>query len=128
MSKTDDNLMIAAKGEAFARLKYMAYAVQALKEGHAEIAQLFMEAAGAETTHGISHLFALGFVKSTKENLQDAVNGEADEQDEMYPQMIKQAQEEKAPNMEAAVKSFSIANSRESAHEAMFKTALETMN
>ncbi len=118
--------MKAAQGEAFARLKYMAFAQKALEEGYPEIAQLFEEAAGAETVHGITHLNALGdFVKSTKENLQNAAFGEADEIDQMYPQMIKEAQEENAPNKDSALKAFKTAIEREEAHEKMFREAFE---
>lgn len=119
--------MKAAQGEAFARLKYMAFAQKALEENLPEIAQLFMEAAGAETTHGITHLKALGFVKSTLENLTNAVEGEADEIDQMYPQMVKEAEEENPENRDAAIKAFKTAMMREEAHESMFKKALEDL-
>lgn len=128
MSKTNDNLMKAAQGEAFARLKYMAFAQKALEEGYPEIAQLFEEAAGAETVHGMTHLKALGdFVKSTKENLENAAFGEQDEIDEMYPQMIKEAEEENSQNKDAAVKAFKTAMQREEAHHAMFEEALKRL-
>jgi len=128
MTKTDSNLMKAAKGEAFARLKYMAFALQAMKEGYPEIAQLFEEAAGAETIHGITHLYALNFVKSTKENLENAAFGEQDEIDEMYPQFIKEAEEENAPNKDQAIKAFKTALQREEAHHKMFTDALSKLN
>jgi rubrerythrin len=128
MSKTYDNLLLAAQGEAFARLKYMAFAQKAMEEGHPEVAQLFEEAAGAETIHGINHLIAAGFVKSTKENLNSAAMGEQDEIDDMYPKMISDAQidseateEEKAK----AISAFETATKREVAHNAMFKKAME---
>lgn len=125
MSQTNTDLMKAAQGEAFARLKYMAFAQKALEEGHPEIAQLFEEAAGAETVHGMTHLKALGFVKSTKENLENAVYGEQDEIDEMYPQMIDTAKKENSENMDAAVNAFSVAMGREKAHNQMFSDALK---
>lgn len=129
MSKTNDNLMKAAQGEAFARLKYMAFAQKALEEGLPEVAQLFMEAAGAETVHGMTHLKALGdFVKSTKENLENAAFGEQDEIDEMYPQMIEEAKSEMSVNMDAAIKAFETALSREKAHHKMFEEALKNLN
>jgi rubrerythrin len=49
MTNTEVNLQTAISGEARARLKYTAFGLQALEEGHPEIAQLFLEAAGAET-------------------------------------------------------------------------------
>lgn len=123
MSQTNDDLMKAAQGEAFARLKYMAFAQKALEEGYPEVAQLFEEAAGAETVHGITHLKALGFVKSTLENLDNAANGEQDEIDEMYPQMIQTAESENAENKDAAVNAYKVAMEREEAHHAMFTDA-----
>ena len=52
MTKTDRNLWNAIIGEAMALLKYNAYAIKALEEGHPEIAQIFQESAGAENIHG----------------------------------------------------------------------------
>jgi rubrerythrin len=124
MSKTDDNLMQAAQGEAFARLKYMAFAQQALEEGYPEIAQLFEEAAGAETVHGITYLKAMGFVESTLENLRSAVEGEQDEIDEMYPKMIQETEDERPDNLIAAVKAFEVDMKREETHNKMFSDAL----
>lgn len=119
--------MTAAQGEAFARLKYMAFAQRALEEGYPEIAQLFQEAAGAETVHGITHLKAMGFVKSTLENLKGAVEGEQDEIDEMYPKMIQEAEDERPDNLTSAVKAFEVAMQREEAHHQMFSDALEAL-
>lgn len=128
MSKTYDNLLKAAEGEAFARLKYMAFAQKAMEEGRPEVAQLFEEAAGAETIHGINHLIAAGFVKSTRENLQNAATGEQDEIDEMYPRMIEDAKadtEVSDDKKNKAVKAFETAMSREVVHDAMFKKAMD---
>jgi len=75
MNKTETNLQQAITGEARARLKYTAFAMQAMQEGHPEVAQLFLEAAGAETIHGISHLRVAGGITSTLEHLDEAANG-----------------------------------------------------
>lgn len=128
MSRTKDNLRKSADGEAFARLKYIAYAQKAMEEGYPEIAQLFEEAAGAETIHGVSHLKALNFIKSTKENLEDAVYGEQDEIDEMYPRFIKEAEEDQDEFSEKGAKSFKLAMDREDAHKKMFTEALKKLN
>lgn len=124
MSKTNDDLMMAFEGEAKARAKYMAFAQKALEEGYPEIAQLFEEAAGAETVHAITHLKAAGFVKSTLENLQAAVDGEQDEVDDMYPEMIQNAEAENAENKDQAINAYKVAMEREVAHGVMFKDAL----
>jgi rubrerythrin len=51
MTKTEENLKQAIYGEAKARLEYTAFAMEAMKEKLPEYAQLFMEAAGAETMY-----------------------------------------------------------------------------
>jgi rubrerythrin len=120
MSKTDANLQTAITGEARARLKYTAFAMQAMLEGHPEIAQLFLEAAGAETIHGISHLRVAGGVGETHANLDESANGEDDEIEEMYPRMIREAETEGRPD---AAASFRLAVEREKHHRAMFQGA-----
>ena len=124
MTKTEQNLKRAITGEAKARLEYMAFAMQAMEEGFPEYAQLFMEAAGAETIHGINHLRAAGEIRTTFENLKESANAEDFEIEEMYPQFILDAEEESRPDAEA---SFTMALEREVHHRAMFKKAFETM-
>ncbi len=120
MSDTDTNLQTAITGEAKARLEYTAFAMQAMQEAHPEIAQLFLEAAGAETIHGISHLRVAGGVGPTKANLDEAANGEDAEIEEMYPRFIREAEAEGRAD---AVATFSLALERERHHRAMFKDA-----
>lgn len=60
MNNTETDLQQVSTGETGARLKETAFAMQTMQEGHPEIAQLFLEAAGAETIHGISHLQVAG--------------------------------------------------------------------
>lgn len=120
MNKTQKNLETAIAGEAKARLEYTAFAMQAMEEHHPEIAQLFLEAAGAETIHGINHLHVAGAVASTRENLDDSANGEDYEIEEMYPRFIREAE---AENRADAVATFTLALERERHHRAMFKDA-----
>ena len=120
MTKTETNLEQAIIGEAKARLEYTAFAMQAMQEEHPEIAQLFLEAAGAEAIHGISHLRVAGGVGSTRENLDEAANGEDYEIEEMYPRFVREAEEEGRSD---AAASFSLALEREKHHRAMFKEA-----
>ena len=121
MTKTETNLQAAIAGEAKARLEYTAFAMQAMQEGHPEIAQLFLEAAGAETIHGISHMRAAGEVGMTIDNLDEAANGEDYEIEEMYPRFVREAEEDGRID---AVASFKLALEREKHHRAMFKEAL----
>ncbi len=120
MTKTETNLQAAITGEAKARLEYTAFAMQAMQEGHPEIAQLFMEAAGAETIHGISHLRVSGGVGTTMDNLDEAANGEDYEIEEMYPRFVREAEED---GWSDAAASFKLALEREKHHRAMFKEA-----
>ena len=120
MTKTETNLQAAIAGEAKARLEYTAFAMQAMQEGHPEIAQLFLEAAGAETIHGISHMRAAGEVGMTIDNLDEAANGEDYEIEEMYPRFVREAEED--GHGEAAA-SFKLALEREKHHREMFKEA-----
>src|SRR4030066_119491 len=94
MSKTEEHLQEAFAGESQANRKYLAFAKQADKEGFKQAAKLFRAAAEAETIHAHNHLKQLNGIKSTKENLEAAINGETFEFKEMYPQMIKDAEAE----------------------------------
>jgi rubrerythrin len=122
MSKTTKNLEKAIVGEAKARLEYTAFAMQAMEEEHPEIAQLFLEAAGAETIHGVSHLRVAGGVGLTLANLDESANGEDYEIEEMYPRFVREAEEEGRSD---AAASFSLALEREKHHRAMFKEAFK---
>jgi rubrerythrin/VIT1/CCC1 family predicted Fe2+/Mn2+ transporter len=120
-SKTEANLLVALAGEADANRRYLAYGIKALNEGRADIAQLFFEAAGAETIHALNHLSTMGAVGSTRENLERAATGEMEEIDVVLPRMIRDAEEEGRPD---AAASFRLALERERHHRDMFKAAL----
>jgi rubrerythrin len=121
-TKTQENLDAAFTGEARANRRYVACAYEAMQEGYPEIAQLFLEAAGAETIHALNHLRALGTLGTTEQNLDEAANGESYEIDEMYPRFIRQAEEDGWPD---AAASFSLAVEREKHHQDMFQQALK---
>ena len=78
-TKTEKNLLEAFAGESQANRSYLAFAKQAEKEGYTQAAKLFRAAAEAETVHAHAHLRTLGGVKSTAENLQEAISGETHE-------------------------------------------------
>jgi|SRR5579884_277707 len=122
MTRTESNLEKAITGEAKARLEYTAFAMQAMQEGYPQIAQLFLEAAGAETIHGISHMQAANRIGTTFENLDEAANGEDYEIEQMYPRFLREATEE---GRDDAAASFHLALERERHHRAMFKEAFE---
>ena len=122
MSKTEKNLKDAFAGESQANRKYLAFAKKAEEEGYKQVAKLFRAAAEAETVHAHNHLRELKGIKSTKENLEEAIGGESYEFLTMYPAMIEEA---KAENNTTALMSFNIANEVEKIHHALYKKALE---
>src|SRR5262245_5040962 len=124
-SRTDANLQVALAGEADANRRYLAYGIRALAEGRADIAQLFFEAAGAETIHALEHLRTMGAVGSTRENLAVAATGEMQEIDVTLPRMIREAEEDGRPD---AAASFHLALERERHHRDMFRHALATFD
>jgi rubrerythrin len=124
MSQTDENLKIAFADESQTNIEYLAYAHRAMDEGFIEIAQLFREAAGAEVVHALSHLQVMGVVKTTKENLKEAAEGESLEIISMYPKFIKEAEGE---GRKEAAESFRMAFEREKHHRAMFQQALRQL-
>jgi rubrerythrin len=121
MSKTETNLHDAFAGESQANRKYLAWAKKAEQEGFKQIAKLFKAVAEAETIHAHNHLKQMGGIKSTKENLEEAMAGEVFEFQKMYPKMIQEAEAEGDKN---AVRTFTYANEVEKVHAELYKKAL----
>jgi rubrerythrin len=124
MSKTEQNLREAFAGESQANRRYLAFAKQAEKEGHPQVAKLFRAAAEAETVHAHTHLRTLNGVKSTAENLKEAIAGETHEFKKMYPAMIEEAKKEGA---KAAERTFTYANEVEKVHANLYQKALDNL-
>ena len=124
MSTTEQNLDEAFAGESQANRKYLAFAKQAERDGYPQAAKLFRAAAAAETVHAHAHLRALGGIRSTRENLAEALAGETHEFKNMYPDMIKAAEEE---GHKSAVRSFTYANEVEMEHAELYQKALDNM-
>lgn len=125
MSQTMQDLQEAFAGESQANRKYLAFAQQAEKEGYPGVAKLFRAAAEAETVHAHAHLQAMQGIKSTAENLQEAVAGEIHEFKNMYPDMISRAQEE---GIAKAERSFRFANEVEKVHADLYQKALDQLD
>jgi len=121
MSKSEDALKEAFAGESQANRKYLAFAAKADQEGYPQVARLFRAAADAETIHAHNHLRALKAVRSTRENLGEAVAGETHEFKSMYPAMIEAA---KAEGNKEAERSFQFANEVEKVHAALYEKLL----
>ncbi len=73
MTKSEEDLKAAFAGESQANRKYLAFAKKAEQDGLPGVALLFRAAAAAETVHAHNHLRALGGIKSTTENLKEAI-------------------------------------------------------
>jgi len=119
-----DNLKNAFAGESQANRKYLAFAKKAEDEGFKQVAKLFRAAAEAETVHAHSHLRVMGGVRSTKENVQEAIGGETHEFTKMYPQMIEEARKE---GNKQALQSFEFANKVEKIHADLYQKALNNL-
>ncbi len=124
MSRTEKNLQEAFAGESQANRKYLAFAKKAEEEGYPQVAKLFRAAAEAETVHAHNHLRVLGGIKSTKENLEAAISGESYEFQNMYPQMIEDAE---AEGNDEARRTFVFANEVEKIHAELYRKALENL-
>lgn len=135
--KTVKDLQNAFKGETTASAKYKAFADQARKEGLDNIAVLFDAASTAEHVHAGNHksvLINLGAevpeftpefeVKTTAENLNNAIEGESYEVATMYPDFLKDAQ---AENVNLAMISFNYAWQVEKKHKAFYQKALKAL-
>ncbi len=134
---TIENIKSAITGETTASAKYAAYAKKAKEEKFDKIAKLFEAASKAEAAHAKKHTEVLGTmggkmdpftpqftVKSTKENLDDAMKGETHEIASMYPEYIKKAKEERK---DEAVSTFDWAFQVEKMHQAFYKAAIEAL-
>jgi rubrerythrin len=135
---TSANLKGAIKGETTASAKYAAYAVKAREEGYDKIALLFEAAAMAESIHAGNHRAVLQqqgetmedfkpefAVKSTRENLKDALTGESYEVATMYPEFLKVAKDE---NANLALISFNYAYQTEKKHAELYRNALAQLD
>jgi len=137
-NKTVENLKAATLGETSASTHYAAYAKKAAEEGHLKIAKMFEAASFAESRHAARHLAELAKlgvtdyvpevasfeVRTTAENLQQAIAGEEQEYSKMYPEFIATAIDEK---QDGAKEVFEWAKAVEEKHAGYYKTALESL-
>lgn len=134
---TLQNLQTAFNGESNAHARYLAFAKQADKEGYGEVASLFRAAARAEQVHAMNHAAVIqelggsatadvkeSVVKSTRENLEEAIKGESYERDTMYPDFLKEARSDRNSR---AVRTLNLAKSAESEHAKLYAAALSNL-
>ncbi|NEX14211.1 MAG: rubrerythrin [Prosthecochloris sp.] len=119
-----DNLQDAFAGESQANRKYLAFARKAEEDGLPQVAKLFRAAAEAETIHAHAHLRVMGGIKSTSENLEEAIAGEGFEFNEMYPKYLAEAQQE---GNKPAEFSFKNALAVEEIHHGLYSKALDAV-
>lgn len=127
----------AFKGETTASAKYAAYSTKAEAEGYHEIAMLFAAASTSEKTHANNHKAVLEdagqpipvvtpeyTVKSTRENLNDAITGETYEITTMYPKFITDAN---AAGNKLSLLSLNYAYKTEQKHKVYYEKALAAL-
>lgn len=124
--KSEQNLYTAFVGEAKAHHRLLAFARKAQNEGYERVAKLFRAVAGAEAIHAERHLRLLGeaVVRSTEENLENSFEQETTVNQVIYPEFIRQADEE---GESAAVVTFQQARDVEERHAMLYKRALGAM-
>ena len=131
------NMQDAFKGETTASAKYAAYSKKAEEEGYHEIAMLFKAASTSEKIHASNHKAVLGesgqnvpvikpefTVKSTKENLKDAITGESYEVSTMYPEFMTNAS---TAGNQLALVSLNYAYKTEQKHKVFYEKALAAL-
>jgi rubrerythrin len=136
-SVTLKNLQAAYNGESNAHARYLAFAKKAEEEGYMQAASLFKAAATAEAIHASNHaalIRKMGAkpeakletppVKSTRENLEAAIQGESYERTTMYPQFIEQANKE---GNKEAVETFEYAEEAEAEHAKLYTQAKDNL-
>ncbi len=137
-SATLANLQTAYNGESNAHVRYLEFAKKADTEGFAGVASLFRAAARAEEVHAHNHAAVIrklgaepvakierAHIRSTRENLMTAIEGETYERDVMYPEFIRVAQQEKNA---AAIRTFNFALEAETEHARLYADALAGLN
>lgn len=136
-AKTVENLQAAYDGESNANAKYLAFAKKADEEGYLMVASLFRAAARAEEIHRNNHADVIrkmgaepkadikpAQVKTTAENLKNALDGETYERDTMYPDFLAEA---RSSNNRDAVRTFNLARTAEAEHARLYSEALANL-
>jgi rubrerythrin len=124
MTPIEDFLRSAFAGESQTNRKYLAYAAKAEEEGYPQVARLFRAAADSETLHAHNYLRALMEVRSTKENLQEAISVETKAFQNRIPEMIEAAA---AAGNGKAERLFRYTLESERIHARLFQKLLDTL-
>jgi len=121
--KTQKNLYSAFVGEAKAYFRLLAYAEKADEEEVPQIALLFRAIAEAERVHAVRNLNLAKdlVVKDTDTNLENSFQREKNISENVYPDFIKDAEDE---GEQAASIAFSHARDAESYHAKLYERAI----
>jgi len=130
-TKTEKNLLAAFAGESQARNKYNFFASAAKKEGYEQIFRFFLETAENEKEHAkvffkyleggeveITAAYPAGVIGNTRQNLQEAADGEKMEWSNLYADFAKTAREE---GFEEVARSFDQIAKVEMFHEQRYR-------
>ena len=125
-TKTEKNLQEAFAGESQARNKYTYFASKARKDGYEQIAAIFEETANNEKEHAKLWFKLLegGAVRSTRENLKAAAEGENYEWTDMYDRMAQEAEEE---GFHEIAEKFRSVGAIEKHHEERYRKLLQNI-
>ncbi len=124
-ARTKKNLETAMHGEAYANLKYRAYAEMARDTGKPELAKVFEQSANVEANeHFAREADALKLAKSNEANLMDAAAGEHYENTKMYKQFAAEARQD---GDVATAKLFDQIAADEGDHYAAYQAALKQL-
>jgi rubrerythrin len=138
VQKTIENIKLGIKTETTTSAKYAAFSQKASAEGLDMIAKLFDAVSKSEAIHASNHVAVLKSyklemvhfvpkfnVRSTAENLQEAIDGETYEVDTMYPMFLQDAKSKRIKGV--TIESLTWAYGTEKKHVAVFKKALEAL-
>lgn len=133
-TQTEKNLLAAFAGESQARNRYTYFASAARKQGFEQIANIFIETAENEKEHAkvfFKHLeggtaeitasYPAGRIADTRENLQEAAEGEKMEWTTLYADFSKIAQEE---GFSEVARSFEQIAKVEKFHESRYRSLI----
>ena len=137
-TKTEQNLLKAFAGESQARNRYEFFASAAKKEGYEQIAAIFMETSLQEKEHakrffkflegGVTEITASypsGIIRTTKENLKAAAEGEHEEWTDLYLHFSEITKEEGFPEIASA---FKMVAKVETEHERRYLKLLQNIS
>jgi rubrerythrin len=137
-TKTEKNLLKAFAGESQARNRYEFFASVAKKEGYEQIAAIFMETASQEKEHAkrffkfleggmveIAASYPAGIIRTTKENLKAAAEGENEEWTKLYPEFSETAKKEGFQEIATA---FKLIAKVETEHERRYIKLLQNIS